>query len=285
MVEWSRSIRLLVCDLAIALVCVWTGYFATHTWKTADAAQVSLLCVGTALCVAGVEGVFLLRRGGGKFAAAWCSAGIAAIGTVLTALAVLRAAFAVGILLFVMLVRSRLAWRSAGARFLFGFWFALAAASVGFVAVFPVSVQTSWLILTLAIYVALTEAARGEPPVSRAGFGALLALMIAMVLVVGAVALGRPHGLLGAALALWLVLRLGVLGARVVGRHAPGRVASFVEQVQLGVGLMAGALLTLAIDGAAGLSASAELAWAIAAGAFSFLLMRLWPLVAGRGEE
>lgn len=283
MLELGRDSRRLVCELAVTMVCVWTGYFLTHTWKTLDAGQLLLLGGGAVLCVGGTDWAGTLRHSRRGGAATWCLGGVVAIGIVLAALADFGALFAAGVLSVVAVLRSGAVRSTPGVRCLLGLLFACAAVSMGLVVALPVSAQVGRIGLALGIYVGLVESARGNPPVARPTFGMLLGLMIALVLMVGAIGLARPHGLLGAALALWLAARLGIVGVRVLGRYTPGRVRSFSEQAQLGTGLMAGALLTMKI-GSDGPNAAAELAWAVIAGAFSFVLMRAWPLMVGRGE-
>ncbi len=284
MVEFGRDTRQLVCELAVALPCVWAGYFFTHTWKSLDTGQLLLLCGAAALCVGGAARAVTLRQRRRGGVAIWFLGGVVALGPILAALADAGALFAAGMLLVVAILRSDAAWSTPGARCVLGLLFACTAASLGFVVALPVSAQVARLALALGIYVGLVETIIGDPPVTRPTFGLVLGLMIALVLAVGAFGLAHPHGLLGAALAVWLAARLGIVGARVPPRYTPDRARSFAEQAQLGTGLLAGALLTLTVEGSVP-NAAAELAWAVAAGAFSFVLMRLWPLMASRREE
>lgn len=284
MIELGRNARRLVCELAVSLPCVWTGYFLTHTWKTLDTEQLLLLGSGAALCVGGAALAGTLRHHRGNGAPMWCLAGLVALGILLTALANFRALFAAGPLLVVATLRSNEAWSAPGARCALGLLFACASISMGPVIALPVSGQVILLGLALAVYVGLAETTSGDPPVTRPTFGMLLGLIIALVLMMGAIGLARPHGLLGAALAAWLAARLGIVGARVLRQYTSRRVHSFAKQAQLGTGLMAGILLTLTIKGN-GRSEVAELAWPVVAGVFSFLLMRVWPLLVKDGGE
>jgi hypothetical protein len=277
------GIEHLLAKLSVLAVCTWTGYFLAHDWQTLDVLRLCLLLGGVVGCAVGSElmGRQRLTGGAGLIAPALLLLGPAAM-----ALADLRALVAAAVLISVAVLGRTTAGRTVAGRVVLDLLGAAAAMSAGLVDFLPLTLSTGYAVFTLAAYVAATGLACGGPAaVPRGRLGLAVGIPVAIALMVGAVGMTRPFGLLSAAFGLWLALRLVLYGRRVLSGSSSARPADFAVLARFGTGLLAGALLTLSIDASAPPPGgpegrmSAELAWPVAAGAFSFLAMRIWAQV------
>ncbi len=265
------DLRQLIGDVAAALICVWTGYFLCHTWQTLDTTELALLAVGVSGCYAATFCAAADERRR-VIAALLAVAALAAAG-----LGDVRATAGAGLLACLALLRATGAERMPEARFLFGSLFAGAAVCTGQLEGFPVSGLAGLCTVGLMCYVGLVWFIRGSRPIEKGAFAIALALMIALVLLVAGLGMGRPFGLLAAAFSVYLAVYLGWYGRQVLRRFDLGRVRLFAETVLPGAGLFAGALLALHVP--KGDKATAELAWPVISATFAVVMMRVWPLL------
>jgi len=267
----ALDLRQLIGDVAAALVCVWTGYFLCHTWQTLDTTELALLAVGVSGCYAATFWAVADERrrviGALLAVAALAAAGLGDV----------RATAGAGLLACLALLRATGAERMPEARFLFGCLFAGAAVCTGQLEGFPVSGLAGLCTVGLMCYVGLVWFIRGRRPIEKGTFAIALALMIALVLLVAGLGVGRPFGLLAAAFSVYLAVYLGWYGRQVLRRFDLGRVGLFAETVLPGAGLFAGALLALHVP--KGDKVTAELAWPVISATFAVVMMRVWPFL------
>jgi hypothetical protein len=283
MARSTYDMRRLICDLAVVLVGLWLGYFLTHNWRTMHVQRLVFIALGAVVCYAGI-GLALLGAGRRPVAL-----GVALAGAVAAGLGNERVPFALAILAVAALLRETVGRGRPAVRFVFGLLFAAAATCVGLVVTLPVSGQAGQICFAFACYIGLAEALMGGRDVPKNTFSTVFALMLATMLTVGALAMGRPYGVVSAAFVVWLGLRLIWSGRVVLRDMNAGHVRLYAESALLSCGFLAAALLASNIGPSeqtvgevlSGVNRSlGEAAWPILCGVFSILIVRAWPYIA-----
>jgi len=265
--------REVLAEMAAIAICLWTGYFLCHTWRTLSWPELALAGGGAVACSLGAHWLGA-ASGRTKPGAVLALAGLGAV-----AFGNVRALWGAVPLGLLVLSRGILPGTLAP-RFVTGWLVAAAAALTGLVMGSAVSLTGVSYGVALAGYVGLAGSIAGPRPVSKGTFAIILAALLAAVLLVAGFGLTRPFGLLAAAFSLWLAVYLGWYGRQALKTCDRVRLRLFAQHALLGAGFFAGSLLTLEVR--SGRPAMAELAWPVALGGFSVVMIRVWPYLGKR---
>ncbi len=263
-------------DALTAAICLWAGYFLSHSWGALQQAELALIAGGALVSLAGAY-LALTDEGRRPLGAMLLLGGLVAAG-----LGSVRGLGAVALFLVVGAARIVRAPRSLLARFALGWCFAGLALAAGLLAAEAISLLMVLSAALIACHVALVDVLRSREPVARGVFIAVVAGMLVILLLVGTDGLKADHSLVVLVLCAWPAVRALFHGSAVLRRYGADSIRSFAGLAVADTALLAAALLTARVG--EGQRALSDLSPPLVLAAAAIVLTRIGPALLRRKE-